>query len=354
MRRFKYLVLLVFVWSCISKSSDISLTVRKDKIVFHNWHPKEQGDLSVFLWNDKEKKVSKTKVEGRFSYHKDVLEFVPNFPLLENTEFVLVRKENGVKKEQRFTLPKKKLKALEVVQVYPTADSLPENLLRMYINFSQPMKTSGNLEHIKLINATGDEVKGAIFNNVYELWDASQRQLTIIFDPARVKTDLVANKELGRALKPNEMFKLTVGNIEDIYGQKLKTSYEKKFYVIPQDTISPDVSKWEIQSIVSNTKQKLQIDFRESVDRMSLLNRIKVVDEDNNLIQGEIRIGDQEKEWQFVPDQPWEKKNCFLRINSRLADPSGNNLNGLFDHKAGSLKNDKEGEMVTIPLKVNE
>ena len=32
-----------------------------------------------------------------------------------------------------------------------------------------------NLENIKLIDAAGKEIKGAIFNNVYELWDFRRR-----------------------------------------------------------------------------------------------------------------------------------------------------------------------------------
>ena len=87
----------------------------------------------------------------------------------------------------------------------------------MYIQFSQPMKTKGNIEKIKLLNEQGIEVKGAIFNNVYELWDDSQTQLTIIFDPSRVKTGLIANETLGRSLKPNKIFKSIYANIVHIF-----------------------------------------------------------------------------------------------------------------------------------------
>ncbi|MEM7513074.1 MAG: hypothetical protein AAF388_19250, partial [Bacteroidota bacterium] len=39
----------------------------------------------------------------------------------------------------------------EISAIYPSADTLPENLLRMYIQFSSPMKTVGNLEKIQLL-----------------------------------------------------------------------------------------------------------------------------------------------------------------------------------------------------------
>jgi len=55
-----------------------------------------------------------------------------------------------------------------VLAVYPTSNEVPENLLRMYIEFSQPMKTVGNIEKIKLIDEHKNEVKNVFFNNVHE------------------------------------------------------------------------------------------------------------------------------------------------------------------------------------------
>jgi len=54
----------------------------------------------------------------------------------------------------------------KVVKIYPTADTLPENLLRLYVQFSHSMKAVNNLENIKLINEEGQEVEGAIFNGI--------------------------------------------------------------------------------------------------------------------------------------------------------------------------------------------
>ena len=103
---------------------------------------------------------------------------------------------------------------LRITSVYPTTDTLPENLLRLYIQFSQPMKAVNNLENLKLLDENEKEIKGAIFNNVYELWDSEQKQLTIILDPARVKTDLVVNSEQGRALQSGKYYKLVIEKAE--------------------------------------------------------------------------------------------------------------------------------------------
>ena len=133
-----------------------------------------------------------------------------------------------------------------VTTIYPTSDTLPENLLRFYVQFSKPMKTINNLENIELVDEDGNVVKGAIFNNVYELWDKEQQQLTLILDPARVKTGLVAHKERGRALQAGKSFQLVIRQAEDIYGNQLKVPFIKPIYVIATDTVSPDISHWNI------------------------------------------------------------------------------------------------------------
>lgn len=347
------IVLIVF-FGC-SNNTNRQFTAQKDKVTFYNRNSKQlnKNIIAIYLWDKKRQKVSKTRVEGTFIYsHENTLTFVPDFPLLENTEYVLVKNHKKERVLQRFLLPRKNNEPLLVEAVYPTSDSLPENLLRMYISFSQPMKTTGNLEYIKLYNNKGKEIKGAIFNNVYELWDTSQKQLTIIFDPSRVKTGLVANKELGRALKPGENFRVVITKAEDIYGQQLQEPYVKSFWVTPQDIISPDVTAWKINTPVAGTKEGLKIQFKSPIDKMSLYTRINVADKNNRTIMGKITVSDNEKLWTFIPHEPWKAALHTLRINSRLADPSGNNLNGLFDHKAGSLKSKKEGKIITIPFQI--
>lgn len=237
-----------------------------------------------------------------------------------------------------------------VEAIFPSSDSLPENLLRMYLLFSKPMKTVGNLERIRLLDAQGKEIKGAIFNNVYELWDAEQRQLTILFDPGRVKTGLVAHQELGRALQPGKTYQLKLDGLEDIHHQPLSKPFVKTFFVTPVDTLPPDTDQWVLSPPPSRSKTPLILRFPDIIDHASLLHRFVVVGPTNNALPGKVQITDQEREWQFHPGQKWRAGTYTLYVNARLADPAGNNLNGLFDHKAGSLKYEKEGEILKIPF----
>lgn len=241
--------------------------------------------------------------------------------------------------EQKKTKP-------QILAVYPSSDTLPENLLRFYVQFSKSMKAVNNLENIKLINEEGQEIKGAIFNNVYELWDKEQKQLTLILDPSRVKTGLITHNNLGRALKHGKQFKLVIEKAVDIYGNETNEPFLKSFHVIKADRKMPDVSKWIVTSPKAGTKNSVILNFPQILDRMSLLNKIRIKDANNEIIKGTIEIVEQEKQWEFYPKNKWKKGSYSIQVSSRLEDPSGNNLNGLFDHKLGDLKSDTEGEIV--------
>lgn len=324
-----------------------SVTVHKDRVKFHDWNT-STSNIKVFLVDSKKNKTESIPIIGSFVKKDGDLIFTPKFSLLENVPYLLQTEKGDI----GFSLKTSNNNVPIITAVYPTADELPENLLRMYIQFSSPMKTVGNLEHIKLINEQGEEVKGAIFNNVYELWDDSQTQLTIIFDPARVKTGLRANETLGRALEPEKTFHLVIDELENIYGKKLAHPFTKTFKVVAEDIISPSPDSWEFMLPKSNDNQPLTINFLDAVDKMSLLIRIQIYNDKDQMVQGKIHLKNQEKTWEFVPENDWNKGKYLAKINSRLADPSGNNLNGLFDHTIGSLKNQREGEIVEIAFQI--
>lgn len=228
-------------------------------------------------------------------------------------------------------------RAPQITAVYPTSDALPSNLLRLYIQFSEPMKTQGNLENIRFIDDEGRNIKGVIFNNVYELWDDQQKQLTILMDPARVKSDLRANQKLGRALKPGRWYTLIMDKAQNIHGNPMAISFSKRFFVDDVDHAKISIDHWDVKVAEAGSRVPLQISFPKPLDQMSLLHRIKVRDSKGQLVQGRIALGAEEKSWRFYPQAAWESGDYTILVDGELEDPSGNNLRGLFDHKLGSL-----------------
>ena len=239
-----------------------------------------------------------------------------------------------------------------VQAIYPTSNVLPENLLRIYVHFSQPMKTVGNIEKMKLVDEQGKEVPDVFFNNVYELWNKEQTQLTLILDPARVKTGLKANETLGRAIKPNQNYTLIIEGLEDVNHQKMTNSFQKRIMIEEADIIIPELKNWKL--IIPKTKSKtgFVLEFPQILDYNSLRERLIITDNENLPIEGIVSIKNQETEWSFQPTKSWESGDYILHVNTRLEDPSGNNLNGLFDHKTGSLKYRIEGIVKKIPFTI--
>ena len=258
--------------------------------------------------------------------------------------FLLLNACNPGQKEQE--------KRPQVSAIYPSSDTLPENLLRMYIQFSSPMKTVGNLEKIRLLDERGAEVKGAIFNNVYELWNQEQNQLTLIFDPARVKKGLQVHEELGHAIKAGNSYQVVLSGLEDIYHQPLNRTFVKSFVVTQKDTFPPNTETWKIIAPKSHSLTPVKVIFPDMLDVISLRDRLMLTTMEGLEVTGKVSIGYAEKCWEFAPHVRWEPGRYILLVHSRLEDPAGNNLNGLFDHPVGSLKQTSEDQIQRIVFEI--
>jgi hypothetical protein len=90
-----------------------------------------------------------------------------------------------------FSLPKA-MNAMhaEVKHVFPSSDSLPENLLRFYVCFSNPMRRGRAEEQIGLLGPDGWSAPDTLYRPPVELWDNSMRHLTILLDPGRLKREV--------------------------------------------------------------------------------------------------------------------------------------------------------------------
>jgi len=225
-----------------------------------------------------------------------------------------------------------------VMDVFPTADTLPTNLLRMYILFSKPMQTIGNLEKIQLLSESGQTIEGAIFNNVQELWNQDQTRLTILFDPSRVKTGLQAHLAMGRALREGEKYQLIIGSLLDVEGYPTST-YSKAFHVSYEDNSPPNKDLWEIIVPEADSQAPLIVQFPGMLDQLSMTQRLQLTTENNQHIQGIERAMKEETEWHFQPSSNWKPGTYVLHVHASLEDPAGNNLKGKFEWPADSPKN---------------
>ena len=88
-----------------------------------------------------------------------------------------------------------------VARVYPSGDVVPENLLRMYVEFSAPMGRKSGVEYISLLDHAGKEIPGAVLPLDYEFWSPDHTRFTVFFDPGRVKKGILPNRADGPAAR---------------------------------------------------------------------------------------------------------------------------------------------------------
>lgn len=250
-------------------------------------------------------------------------------------------------------LPSPKMPATEVTAVYPTADQLPENLLRFYVYFSAPMREGSVLKEIQLVDAQGQAVEGVFFDPIFEMWDPSMQRLTLLFDPGRVKTGLRAHEQWGRALTPGKSYTLVIGEgLIDANGNSLARSYEKAFTVTQAALTPPDINKWQVTSPRGGSTDPLTVRFPTPLDHGLLAEFVRIRVADGEMVRGKIELDNHETVWRFTPEEPWQAGAYELVVNTRLEDIAGNNLHGLFDNPPEKKLTFVDRATVNVPFKV--
>lgn len=242
----------------------------------------------------------------------------------------------------------------QVSAVYPTADVLPENLLRFYVYFSKPMQRQDILSSVYLVDQDGNRLDGVFLDNKFDLWSPDSSRLTLLFDPGRVKTGLVAHNAMGRALKPGEEYQLVIDtSAADVDGCYLNRTFRKTFTATEADYEVPDIHEWKIHQPEQGSNEPLRIDLNGKMDHVSLAYRIRVKDEVGNTVAGSIALSKHEQQWIFTPEQLWESSQYQVVVDPVLEDVAGNRLTGLFDQP--SLARESAGQQwISIPVQLDE
>ncbi|MFC6195706.1 hypothetical protein ACFP1I_29125 [Dyadobacter subterraneus] len=289
---------------------------------------------------------------GEFSIADQRVLFNPLIPFTHGLSYEIVVKGKQV---DIFDIPKNEsAKASTVIGIFPSADTLPENLLKIYLHFSQPMREGQSAKYVTLLKNNSDTVKAAFLDLQPELWNPERTVLTLWLDPGRIKRDLIPNKLLGAPLKKNASYKIIVSkDWTDVSGNSLNQSFTKTFITTGRDSISPDPAHWTILSPKKGTSESFKIDFQESLDHSVLLETLSVKNEKGEIISGKWQILDYEKACLFVPEQKWISGNYALRIETKLEDLAGNNLNRPFDRDITKKENKKKlGDFIEISFHI--
>jgi hypothetical protein len=218
-----------------------------------------------------------------------------------------------------------------VVEIYPTQDTVPENLLKFFIRFSKSMQEGHALKHVALVNGS-DTLQDVFLDLRPELWNADRTLLTLWLDPGRIKRHLQPNEKLGAPLQKGRTYSLIIrSQWKDTGGTPLASDFEKHFIAMQRDSVSPDPQHWQLEIPSAGTLQPLRLRFHEPLDYSLLTDAIHILDDDKNIVAGTLAPEEEETVCRFTPAIAWKKENYTLECETRLEDLAGNNLNRPFD-----------------------
>ena len=219
-----------------------------------------------------------------------------------------------------------------VQHVYPSTSELPENQLKLYIHFSAPMSRGGVYEAIHLLDEKGAVIEKPFLELEQELWNPELTRFTLLFDPGRVKRDLVPNREAGAPLKPGHRYTLVIDtNLPDAMGRPLRETYRKEFRVVAADRTALDQKNWRIDAPTVSTRDAVAVLFPEPVDHGLAMHAIAVRNAEGRSVPGEVAIDQEERRWRFTPTEIWQPGMHALVIDTALEDLAGNRVGRLFD-----------------------
>jgi hypothetical protein len=220
-----------------------------------------------------------------------------------------------------------------VVAIYPSGDELPENLLRIYIQFSAPMSQGNCYSRLHLRDETsGTEVQQPFLELPQELWSPDGTRLTLLLEPGRVKHDLVPRGELGPILVSGRTYSLRIdADWPDAEGRPLGASRCKTFRAAKAEFNRLDPNSWTIESPHSGTTAPLLVRFPKPLDRAMLERVIRVLGPAGVEVAGTIEVIREETCWTFQPREVWSTQRHVLVVSTLLEDSAGNNIRRPFE-----------------------
>ena len=216
--------------------------------------------------------------------------------------------------------------------VFPSANILPENALRLYVYFSGQM-TRGNIyRHVKLIRDDGREVKRPFLELDEELWSSDGLRATLFFDPGRVKRELVPREQDGPILEEGRSYSLVFSREwPDAEGRPFPADFKKTFRVGPPDDRAIDLGTWSMMAPRSGSDAPVILRLGKPLDRALLGSTISILDASGKSVLGETTVGGGERVVTFAPAQPWIAGEYRLVVDPRLEDVCGNRVGEPFE-----------------------
>lgn len=311
---------------------------------------------------DAQEGVDLPAVAGRYAV-EDSVRFMPSFPLDPGRQYEVSFDPSKLSRPNapRVSAARAVVSLPAVVQtpstvvtaVYPSGAVIPENQLRMYVQFSGPMGQQSGLNHIVLLDKAGREVVDAMLPLHTQLWNGDRTRYTVLFDPGRVKREILPNRSMGRSLQVGETITLVVkADWLDARGLALKSEFRREYRVGPADERPLNTAAWRIAAPSAGTREGLTVTFPEPLDH-GLLQRALAVSHAGGAVPGDVRIEPGETRWVFVPRDPWQTGEYAVVVLPILEDLAGNRIGRAFEVRSpGDAVAPEDGRPVSFPFRI--
>ncbi|MEP6782235.1 MAG: hypothetical protein ABI983_01120 [Acidobacteriota bacterium] len=291
---------------------------------------------------------------GQYSIANNIVRFTPMFPLDKGRQYHVTFTAPGAEPITATVglPPPDTTPTTSVAEVYPTADVVPENQLRLYIHFSAPMGSRGALDFVRLLDDSGQEVKDPFLPLDVEFWNDDRTRYTVFFDPGRQKRGIAPIDQMGRSLTAGKTYTLVVDAAwPDGKGLPLKQSFKRTFTVGPPDEKPLDSKTWRIDAPAS-ADAPLVVTFPEPLDHGLLLRALGVL-AGGKPLEGSVVVSNHELTWTFTPAEPWKPGAYNLVAFAMLEDLAGNRIGRAFEvDQFDRTDQSNEPEKTLIPFSV--
>jgi len=271
--------------------------------------------------------------------------FVPAIPFERGQTY---RTSTGI----AFTIPPDTTRRPPIlIGSFPSCDTVPSNLLKIYLQFSEPMSEGRSSHFVQLFDdVTGDTIKNAFLDLQPELWNDDGTMLTLWLDPGRIKQDLIPNKKLGVVMNDHSKYRLVVAKgWRAKNGVALEIDYKKSFVTTTRDVKKPDVNSWSVD-VKGDT---VVVDLKESFDWSLIHSTVSIIHNDEVISISKTITEVGEKKLYLILSERLRSGDYSLTVESRLEDLAGNNLNRLFETDVTtSSKNNYPKEVHIHPIHV--
>jgi len=271
----------------------------------------------------------------------------PRFPLRTGTDYTL--RLGGVA-DLTVRVPAEAAPAPVVLGVEPSQATIPANILRMYLQFSEPMARGQVRDAVTLKRADGSTVPSPFLTLGPELWDPTQTRVTLLLDPGRIKQGVGPNTQVGAPLEAGQRYRLAVdAKMESAAGEPLGHDIGVALRVGPAERRPLRPETWQILAPRAGSHAPMTMAFDRIMDTGTVRRLITLIGPDGARVEG--RIVSDGGGWSLLPNAPWAHGIYQLVIDPELEDVSGNTAGAPFDARAGTMGKVQEPVILAVEVR---